>query len=108
MHCLKAPYRVNVADALKLGENRLKTVANLWVNRLIGDRFKDDHVWTTDTGSTSKGMGLKVIPDWVINNTERPEKERKAFYAWQWPHMKANKRLLSSGMLGPVKLIVTK
>jgi len=103
----KAPYRVNVADALKVGENRIEvTVANLWVNRLIGDqRFEDDHVWTTDTGSTAKGMGLKMIPDWVINNTERPVKERKAFYAWQWPHIKKDKPLLSSGLLGPVKLI---
>jgi len=103
----KTPYRVNVTDALKAGENKVEvTVANLWVNRLIGDqRFKDDHVWTTDTGSTAKGMGLKKIPDWVIHNTERPVEERTAFYAWQWPHMKADKPLLSSGMLGPVKLI---
>lgn len=103
----KAPYRVKVSDALKSGENLIEvTVANLWVNRLIGDqRFKDDHVWTADTGSTANGMGLKAIPDWVINKTERPVKERTAFYAWQWPHMKANKPLLTSGMLGPVKLI---
>jgi len=103
----KAPYRVNATDALRAGENKIEvTVANLWVNRLIGDqRFEDDHVWTSNTGSTARGMGLKVIPDWVINNTERPVKERKAFYAWQWPHIKKDKPLLSSGLLGPVKLI---
>ena len=72
----KTPYRVDVSDALKAGENRIEvTVANLWVNRLIGDqRFEDDHVWTTDTDSTAKGMGLSSIPDWVLNNTERPVK----------------------------------
>ena len=104
----KVPYRVNVRDALKPGENRIEvTVANLWVNRMIGDqRFRDDHVWTTETGSTARGQGLKEIPDWVINNTERPVKERKTFYAWQWSHMKADRPLLSSGMLGPVKLII--
>ena len=104
----KVPYRVNVRDALKPGENRIEvTVANLWVNRMIGDqRFRDDHVWTTETGSTAKGLGLKVIPDWVINKTERPVKERETFYAWQWSHMKEDRPLLSSGMLGPVKLIV--
>ncbi len=103
----KTPYRVEVSDALKAGENRIEvTVANLWVNRLIGDqRFPDDHQWTTETGSTAKGMGLTAIPDWVLNNTERPVKERTAFYAWKWPHMKTEKPLLSSGMLGPVKLI---
>ena len=72
----------------------------------IGDqRLKDDHVWTTETGSTANGMGLKAIPDWVINKTERPVKERETFYAWQWRHINKNKPLLSSGMLGPVKLI---
>ena len=82
------------------------TVANLWVNRMIGDqRFKEDHVWTTETGSTAKGMGLKAIPDWVIHKTKRPVDERKSFYAWQWPHITKDKPLLSSGMLGPVKLI---
>lgn len=103
----KAPYRVDVSDALKSGENQIEvTVANLWVNRMIGDqRVEDDHVWTTDTGSTAKGMGLKKIPDWVVNNTARPVKARATFYAWQWPHMKSDKPLLSSGMLGPVKLI---
>jgi hypothetical protein len=103
----KAPYRVDVSDALKPGENQIEvTVANLWVNRMIGDqRFEDDHVWTTDTGSTAKGQGLKAIPDWVIHNTERPVKERATFYGWKWPHMKSGKPLLSSGMLGPVKLI---
>jgi len=103
----KSPYRVNVGDALKPGENKVEvTVANLWVNRMIGDqRFKEDHVWTMETGSTAKGMGLKVIPDWVIHKTERPVKERETFYAWQWPHITKDKPLLSSGMLGPVKLI---
>ena len=32
------PYRVALSPALKIGENRLEIkVANLWVNRLIGD-----------------------------------------------------------------------
>ncbi|VGO13511.1 hypothetical protein PDESU_02068 [Pontiella desulfatans] len=103
----KPPYRVNIANALRAGENKVEvTVANLWVNRLIGDqRFKDDHVWTTETGSTASGMGLKKIPDWVLNNSERPVKDRTAFYAWKWDHINSKKPLLSSGMLGPVKLI---
>jgi hypothetical protein len=35
----KTPFRVNVAEALKQGENNLEIkITNLWVNRLIGDQ----------------------------------------------------------------------
>jgi hypothetical protein len=38
----KTPFRVNVTDALKQGENSLEIkVTNLWVNRLIGDQQPD-------------------------------------------------------------------
>ena len=34
----KKPFRVNIASALKQGENKLEMkVTDLWVNRLIGD-----------------------------------------------------------------------
>ena len=34
----KLPFRINVTDALKVGENNIEIkVTNLWVNRLIGD-----------------------------------------------------------------------
>ena len=34
----KAPYRLNIASALKPGKNKLEIrVANLWPNRMIGD-----------------------------------------------------------------------
>jgi hypothetical protein len=103
----KKPYRVEVTDALKPGKNSIEiTVANLWVNRLIGDqRFPDDLEWTDDTGSTAKGQGLVTIPEWVKSGSQRPEPRRKTFYAWKWPHMTADKELLPSGLLGPVHLL---
>jgi hypothetical protein len=45
------PYRVEVGEALRIGENTLEiTVANLWPNRLIGDQAlpaADRVTWTT-------------------------------------------------------------
>nr|WP_319399646.1 glycosyl hydrolase [uncultured Carboxylicivirga sp.] len=38
----KKPFRVNITDALTVGENKLDIqVTNLWVNRLIGDQQPD-------------------------------------------------------------------
>jgi hypothetical protein len=106
----KRPYRVEVTDALKAGRNTIEiTVANLWVNRLIGDqRFPDDLEWTTETGSTAAGLGLASIPEWVKVGGPRPEPRRKAFYAWKWPHITADKALLPSGLLGPVRMVEIK
>ncbi len=101
----KAPYKMDVTNALKPGKNELEIkVANLWVNRLIGDnQYPDDCEWTSNTGSTAEGLGLAKMPEWVVNNTPRPT-QRKAFVAWKWPHL-AKKELLPSGLLGPVRLI---
>lgn len=105
----KKPYRVDVTQALKPGENTVEIiVANLWVNRIIGDQqYPDDLKWTSQTGSTAAGQGLASIPDWVKNKSERPQPERKAFYAWRWPHLTADKKLLPSGLLGPVTIQAT-
>jgi hypothetical protein len=102
----KTPYAVDVTNFLRFGSNQLEIkVANLWVNRLIGDRiYPDNAEWTTKTGSTAKGKGLAKIPDWVMTNSPRPVKERKAFVAWQWPHLQ-QKDLLPSGLIGPVRLV---
>ena len=47
----KRPFRVNISEALKPGENRLSIkITNLWVNRLIGDRqpgIKNPLTYTT-------------------------------------------------------------
>ena len=97
---------VDVTSALRHGVNNLKIrVANLWINRLIGDKqYFEDSAWTSATGTTANGLGLKKIPEWVVNNTTRPSTKRKLFVAWKWPHLE-KKKLLSSGLLGPVRII---
>lgn len=101
----KKPYSVDITKELVKGKNTLQIkVANLWVNRLIGDRnLPGDCEWTSNTGSTAKGMGLLKVPDWVVNNTPRPSPQRKAFVGWQWPHL-GEKEVLPSGLIGPVTL----
>lgn len=98
----KRPFRLDITDALKTGKNDLRIdVANLWINRVIGDQeLPEDCEWTTNTGSTAKGMGLAKIPDWVQEGKESPT-GRKAFVGWKWDHIKG-KELLPSGLVGPV------
>ena len=47
----RTPFRVEISQAVKPGENTLEiTVANLWLNRLIGDQtlsLQDRRAWTT-------------------------------------------------------------
>ncbi len=82
-------------------------VANLWVNRIVGDQeLPDDCEWTTNTGSTAEGLGLAKVPDWVKENKESPT-GRKAFVGWKWTHMKG-KELVPSGLVGPVSIHVEK
>lgn len=48
----KAPYRVDVSGILKSGVNHLRVeVANLWVNRIIGDRRGNAGSYTRSTDS---------------------------------------------------------
>ena len=83
------PFRVDVTSALKSGKNDLRVeVANLWVNRLIGDEQLP-----------YDGVAKRQWPDWIKNNTARPT-NRKAFATFS--KYKKTDALLESGLLGPV------
>lgn len=74
----KAPYRVDVTDALRPGSNALEIrVTNLWPNRLIGD---------LQAGNPEQITWTKTSPLFARN---------------QW---KADSPLLPSGLLGPVRI----
>jgi hypothetical protein len=90
-----APWRVAVGDAIKPGENHLEIdVVNLWPNRLIGDgllpkgqRLTRTNVRTYDTPpGESDFCGLD--PDCAMRLKTG-----------------ASPKLLSSGLLGPVKVL---
>ena len=92
----KAPFRVDVGGAAKVGANELEVrVTNLWPNRLIGDeQYVDDSEWNGET--------IRRWPAWLLKGEPRPVPERTTFTTWK--HWKKDSPLLPSGLLGPVVL----
>jgi hypothetical protein len=92
----KPPFRVDVTDALKTGENKLEAkVVNLWINRLIGDEQLPE-----DSSRNSNGT-LKEWPQWLERGLPSPT-GRTTFTSWRLWHR--NDPLVESGLLGPVTL----
>lgn len=88
-----APWRVDVTDALRNGDNKIEVdVANLWVNRLVGDeKLPDD------------GIKDGKFPDWFLKGEPRTS-GRIAFCPVKFYN--ADSPLQKSGLLGPVSLKV--
>ena len=92
----KAPFRLNIDGYLKKGTNTLEIkVTNLWPNRLIGDE-------KLPLDFERKGEKIKAFPEWMTTNNKRPSK-RTTFPSWK--HWNADDALLTSGLLGPVRII---
>lgn len=87
-----APWEMNISEALEVGENTIEIhVANLWPNRLIGDeKLPDD------------GIKNGEWPEWLLEGKERSS-GRYTFATYK--HFEGDEELLTSGLLGPVKLI---
>lgn len=95
----KPPYRIDVTEALRAGENTLDIrVVNLWVNRQIGDETLPE-----DSDRTNKGT-LNTWPTWLDEGKPSPA-GRLTFTSWRlW---KKDDPLQPSGLLGPVTLQTT-
>lgn len=88
-----APWRVDLTPALQARGNRLEIdVANRWPNRLIGDQLPADK--NARTLSWKSGL---------LGGREFPT--GRYTFAYPKPPYEATSPLLSSGLLGPVRLL---
>lgn len=91
-----APFRADVTGVAQAGDNVLEVkVANLWVNRLIGDEQLPE-----DSDRNPNGT-LKTWPEWLGEGKPSPT-GRYTFTTWRlWAK---DAPLPPSGLLGPVTL----
>jgi hypothetical protein len=90
-----APWQVDITDVLKRKGNRLEIqVANLWINRLIGD---ESQPWD--------GIINGKWPEWLLNGTRRESKR----YTFTTHHFYTkDDPLAESGLIGPVSIKMLK
>ena len=99
-----APWQVKIPPGLlKIHSNLLEIeVSNVWANRLIGDEQEPpDCEWIP--GYISGGYSLKEFPDWFLKRQPRPSKGRYCFTTWNY--FTKDSPLISSGLLGPVRIM---
>jgi hypothetical protein len=95
--CWKAPYRLDVTDALKVGPNDLEIkVVNLWINRMIGDESLSEDSERNPNGTLTKW------PDWLTQGKPSPT-GRLTFTSWKLWHK--DEPLAESGLIGPVTIM---
>ena len=95
----KSPYRVDVTDAVKAGDNVLQVgVTNLWINRMIGDELLP-----RDSDRNGDGSLLRW-PAWLLEGKPNPTR-RFTFSTWRL--YKQGEELQESGLMGPVRILVS-
>jgi hypothetical protein len=102
-----APWSMTLPPGiLKKKGNRLEIkISNVWVNRLIGDEQEPaDCEWLIGGSAYKQGYYLKEFPEWFLKNQPRPSKNRYCFTTWNY--FTRESPLISSGLLGPVKLVM--
>ncbi|MGH7980749.1 MAG: glycosylhydrolase-like jelly roll fold domain-containing protein, partial [Limisphaerales bacterium] len=93
----KPPFRVDATSVLRAGRNTLEiAVANLWINRMIGDQQLP-----ADSDRARDGHLLRW-PQWLLEGKPSPT-GRFTFTTWELWHK--TDPLVESGLIGPVRLL---
>jgi len=101
-----APWKINIpgGQLKRTGNNLEIEVTNVWVNRLVGDEQEPpDADWAPSHWGKGTGDYLKEFPGWFVNDQPRPSSQRYCFTTWNY--FTRESPLVSSGLLGPVKLL---
>lgn len=113
----KAPYRVDITDAVHAGRNSISVaVSDLWVNRMIADAALPEEGKYVDgdwaIGERVGPDGKKVpimtrkitaLPDWYKEGRPKPPGGRVTFSTWTF--FDKDEPLVDSGLLGPVRIV---
>lgn len=101
----RPPYTLDVTKLIRPGRNELSVaVANLWVNRLIGDEFLPADLEYATKGSKFTIGKIDKFPTWWNDAGYLAKRERIALPSWR--HYTKDDALVPSGLVGPVRLVV--
>lgn len=100
----KAPFAMDVTGLLKPGKNTFTIrVANLWVNRLIGDEKIPVEYTYQDGGNKFTAGRIESFPDWLADPAKAKTGQKRHTFT-TWKHYSIDYPLVPSGLLGPVEL----
>jgi len=100
----RAPFRADITAWLREGDNTLEvSIANRWINRLIGDEaIPVDYKYQPAGVSKFTDGRILSLPDWLYDPSKLGTRQRQSFFVWK--HYEADSPLVPSGLLGPVHL----
>ena len=112
-----APYKIDITSAAKSGKNELQLeVVNQWANRLIGDEAFPNLTGYDLRPLIEKPLVIRdpqlslvneyKMVDWYTANEPAPLGQRSTFTTY--PFFKKNSKLLPAGLIGPVKVQISK